>query len=96
MNTTDALAVAHAVQMPNANREGAIIVAIQRDGTLWLGNNRIASPEQLRTGIQEAVSHGAEDKVYIRCDKRAKYGFIRQTLESVRSTGVKDIAFLTR
>lgn len=94
MNTTDALAVAHALLMPNANREDAIIVAIQRDDAVWLGSSRIVSPEQLRTGIQKAVSHGAEHKVYIRADKRAQYGSVRQILDIVRSAGVEDVAFL--
>jgi biopolymer transport protein ExbD len=94
MNTTDAVAVAHAVPMPSANREDAIIVAIQRDDAVWLGNNRLSSLEQLRTGIRDAVSHGAEHKVYIRADKRAKYGAVLQILSTVRAAGVEDVAFL--
>ena len=94
MNSTDAVTVVHPVSMPTANREDAIIVVIRRDSAVWLGNHRVSSLEELRTGIRDAVSHGAERKVYVRADMRARYGAVREVAGTVRSAGVENIAFL--
>ena len=52
MNSTDLPKAVHSVSMPKANREDAIIIAIQRDGTTWLGYDRV-SPDELQTRIRE-------------------------------------------
>jgi len=93
MNGTDLPKVGHLAPMLVANREDAMVVAVQRNGRVWLGNDSL-SPDQLRTRIREAMSHGAERKVYIRADARAKYGTVAEVLDSVRSAGVENIAFL--
>lgn len=93
LNGVDLPKVAHPVPMRRANREDAMVVAVQRDGRVWLGNDRL-SPDQLPTRIRQAVSHGAERKIYIRADARAKYGAVAKVLDSVRFAGVENIAFL--
>jgi len=93
LNGVDVPKVAHPVPMRRANREDAMVVAVQRDGRVWLGNDRM-SPDQLPTRIRQAVSHGAERKIYIRADARAKYGAIAEVLDSVRIAGIENIAFL--
>jgi len=94
MNGADLVGVAHPVPMPAANREDAITVVIQRDGAVWLGDKRVPSLEELRTGIRDAVAHGAERKVYVRADMRARYGGVREVLGTVRSAGVENIGFI--
>lgn len=92
-NGTDLPKVTHAVAMQGANREDALVLAVQRDGRVWLGYDSV-SADELPARIREAVSHGAEHKVYIRADARAKYGAVAQVLDRVRSSGVENIAFL--
>jgi biopolymer transport protein TolR len=94
MNTADTVSVAHPVPMPAADREDAIMIVIQRDAAVWLGNNRVSSAEELRTGIRDAVAQGAERKVYVRADMRARYGTVREVLGTVRSAGVENIGFI--
>ena len=85
--------VPHAEDMPKANRTDAIYVAVMRTGDIWLGTNRV-SPEELSSGIRERVSDGSENKVYINADARAKYGRVRDVLESVQLSGTEHVAFL--
>lgn len=85
--------VSHPVLMRGANREDAMLVEVQRDGSIWLGNDRM-SLGQLPTKIDEAVRHGSERKVYLRVDARAWYGTVAEVLSAVRSAGVENIAFL--
>jgi biopolymer transport protein ExbD/biopolymer transport protein TolR len=91
-NSTDQPKVVHAVPMPGAMRENAMIVAVQRDGRVWLGSQTISSAE-LPTHLREAVSHGAERKVYIHADARARYGSVLDVLSAVRAAGIENIGF---
>ena len=93
-NSTDLPKVAHAIAMRAANREDALVVAVERDGRIWLGDER-PSVEELPSRIRESISYGAERKVYIRADSRLRYSDVLQVLQSVRSAGVEHVAFLT-
>lgn len=94
MNGTDLAKVTHPVLMPAADREDAILVAVQRDGKIWLGSEGRLSPEQLRAAIQRAIAQGSERKAYIRVDMRARYGAVREALTAVRSAGIEKVGFL--
>jgi biopolymer transport protein TolR len=85
--------VGHPVAMRSADRDDAIDVAITRDGQVWLGRDHVLL-ESLPQTIRERVSQGAERKVYIRADARARYGTVTRVLEGVRSAGIENIAFL--
>ncbi len=84
---------AHGVTMAGTLREDTLLVAVTRDSEIYFGSYRI-SPEHLSRGIREGLSQGAEHKVYIRADKRARYGTIKNVLDGVREAGVEQIAFL--
>ena len=91
--TTDLAKMIHAESMRAANREDALIVAVERTGDVWLSNEKIA-PKSLPQAVLEGLKKGAERKVYVRADVRAKYGRVREVLELVRSTGIENVAFL--
>lgn len=82
------------VTMRAANREDALIIVIMRDGKVFFGNER-ATAEELPAKIEERLSHGAERKVYIKADARARYGAVRIVLGAVRSAGVEKIAIIS-
>ena len=86
--------VDHPVNMLGAERNGALLVAIMRDGKIYFGNEQTTG-EQLPGKIKERINRGAERKVYIKADARAKYGTVLILLEAVRSAGVEQVAFLT-
>ncbi|HKT88586.1 MAG TPA: biopolymer transporter ExbD [Candidatus Sulfotelmatobacter sp.] len=89
----DLARVDHTVLMRAASREDALIVAVQRDGKIFFGHDQLI-PNQLPARIREAVSQGAERKVYIRADARAKYAAVGEVLEAVQDSGIEKIAFL--
>jgi biopolymer transport protein ExbD len=92
-NTTDNPKVLHPIPMRGANREDAIILAVQRNGDVWLGYQRVTSAD-LPAQIHEALSRGAERKVYINADRYAKYGQVLEVLDAVRAGGVERVGFL--
>ena len=91
--SVDFAKVLHPAPMTGADREDALEIAVTRDGQIWLGTNQV-NAEYLPAAIRERVSHGAERKVYIRADMRAKYGTVKLALNSVRSAGIENVAFL--
>lgn len=89
----DLARASHAAAMPGAYRDDALLVAVERDGRVWFNTDQV-TPDQLPAKLRERVSRGAERRVYIRADRRCKYGKVVQVLDSVRSAGIEDIAFL--
>jgi biopolymer transport protein TolR len=81
------------IPMRGANREDAMVFVVPRSGDVWLGN-QLLQWNDVQPRIREAVNHGAEKKVYIRADARAKYTWVRELLESVHSAGIENVAFL--
>ena len=86
--------VSHFVSMSGANREDAMIVGIMRTGDIWFGDERLITVDALPPAIREGLKRGAERKVYLRADARAKYGRIREVLTAIRSAGVENLGFL--
>lgn len=91
--SVDMAKVSHPAAMPAALREDALEVAVTRDGKVWLGGDQVLL-NSLPQAIRERVRLGAERKAYIRADKRARYGEVKQVLDRVRSAGIENIAFI--
>jgi biopolymer transport protein TolR len=85
--------VDHPVLMRAANREDALVIAVQRTGDVWFGYERVPPP-RLPDALRKGLSRGAERKVYIRADARVKYGRVIEVLAAVRSSGVEKVGFL--
>jgi biopolymer transport protein TolR len=85
--------VNHPVNMRDANREDAVLVAIMRDGKVFFGDEHVTA-EQLTDKIRERLSHHAERKVFIRADARARYGTVSAVLDDIRAAGILRIAIL--
>src|SRR5438045_8250913 len=59
-------------QMTDADKEDAIVVAITRDGTIFLGRDRVQA-DQLTNKIKDRVTSQVDKRVFVRSDSRAKY-----------------------
>jgi biopolymer transport protein ExbD len=84
--------VGHAVPMPRANREDALLITVLRDGMTYFQNSRVV-PDNLLGMIRDGVNRGAEQKVYIRADARARYGTVAAVLDAVHAAGVEKVTF---
>src|SRR5438874_12293687 len=71
--TVDLAKVNNSEQMPDADKEGALLVAVMRDGKVFLGSDQIAV-DQLTNKIKVRVSTRTDKRVFIRADQRAKCG----------------------
>jgi biopolymer transport protein TolR len=91
--TVDLAKVSNPVEMGRADSDDALVVAITRDGNVWFGRELVTF-ENLPVAIRERVSKGAERRVYIRADMRARYGGVARILACVRAAGIERVAFI--
>lgn len=92
--TVDLAKVNNPEQMPDADKEDALIVAIMRNGDVFFGNDRIA-PDQLTNKVKDRIASRVNKIVYVRADARAKYKAVVEVVDNVRSAGVDDLGLLT-
>jgi biopolymer transport protein ExbD len=81
-------------QMPDADKEDAILIGITRDNRVYLGNDQIA-PDALSDKIRDRLANKVDKRVYVRSDARAKYGTVVEVVDNVRSAGVDQLGLLT-
>jgi biopolymer transport protein TolR len=91
---TDLPTIDHAVAEGSANREDAIRILVTRDGGTYI-NRKSVRLDDLAKVVQSAVRDGAQKKVYISADARAKNGDIERVVDEIRRAGITQIAFLT-
>src|SRR5882762_2843636 len=76
--------------MKNADKDDAIVVAISRDGNIFLGNNEVKK-EDLTGQIKDRISSRLDKTVYVKSDARAKYGRVVEIVDEIRSAGVDQL-----
>ncbi len=81
-------------EMQDADKDDAIVVAIQRDGKIFLGTAQTAK-EDLTGQIKDRLSNRIDKTVFIKSDSRAKYGDVVAVVDEVRSAGVDTLGLLT-
>jgi len=86
----------NADKMPNADRADAIIVAVTRDGRLYLSpGNREIGLDQITDNVKDLLTGRLDKTVYVRSDARAKYGDVVKAVDEVRAAGVENLGLLT-
>ncbi len=82
----------HAVAMPDADKDGSLIVAVTRNGNVYLGIDPI-TPAALAE--KQGLSGRAGEKLYIKADARTPYANVAKVLDAVRVAGVTAPNLLT-
>jgi len=59
--------------MQDADKEDAIVVAVTRDGSIFLGNTQVQKAD-LTGQVKDRISNKLDKTVYLKSDARAKYG----------------------
>jgi biopolymer transport protein TolR len=91
----DMAKVDNPVAMPDADKEDAIVVAITRDGGVFLGQNKVALSE-LGTQVRDKLADKPGKTIYVRADARAQFRAVEDAIDAVRTAGVDDVGLLTQ
>ena len=92
--SVDMANVSNPRDMQDADKDDAVIVAVTRDGTLYLGNTRIKK-EEITGQIKDHIANKLDKTVYVKSDARAKYGDVVAVVDEIRSAGVDSLGLLT-
>ncbi|HUN84570.1 MAG TPA: biopolymer transporter ExbD [Terracidiphilus sp.] len=85
----------NAVPMPDADKDDAIVVAITRDGGVYLGQDKIATDE-LGAKVREKLADTPGKTIFVRADARAEYRAVEDAIDAVRTAGVDEVGLLTQ
>jgi len=79
--------------MQAADKEDATVLAITRDGKIYLGSDSIAM-DKITGKVKDRVADKLDKTVYIKSDARSKYGDVVSVVDAVRAAGVDSIGLL--
>jgi len=85
---------ANPLDMKEADREDAVLVAVTRDGIFYLGQDRV-DIDDLASRVNDLLTGRLDKTVFVRSDRRAKYGAVVQVVDSIRAAGVDKVGLLT-
>jgi len=91
--SVDLATATNASRQPRALLDKALKIYVTRDGSFYFRFTKVAIeefPQLLRT----ACLKGAERKVYLSADARAKYGDVKVVLDQISAVGIQDVAFI--
>ena len=80
--------------MPNADKDDAVIVGISQSGDIFLGNNK-TDISQVADQVRDRISNKLDKTIYVKSDGRAKYGEVVKVVDEIRSAGVDNVGLLT-
>jgi len=85
------------VKMQEADREDAILVAITRDGKVFLspGNERIPQLENLAGKVKDFQTQRSDKTVYLKADARARFEQVEDVIDTLRVAGVDQLGLLS-
>jgi len=91
----DLAPTSNAHDMKDADKDDAVVVAVTRDGTLYLQNNRITK-EAITGEVKDQIANRLDKTVYVKADARAKSGDVVAVVDEIRSAGVDQLGLLTQ
>jgi biopolymer transport protein ExbD/biopolymer transport protein TolR len=84
----------NATLMPDADKEDAVVVAITRDGGVFLGPNKV-DPSQLGSLVRDMLADKTDKTIFVRADARAQFKSVEDAIDDVRTAGVETVNLLT-
>ena len=82
------------VAMNDADKEDAVIVAVTRDGRIYLGSDMVPA-DQITNLVKDKLERKTDKRVFVKADAHAKYGSVVDVVDNVRSAGVDQLGLLT-
>jgi biopolymer transport protein TolR len=71
-----------------------IVLAIQKDGTLWLNQQKVTL-ENLQIMVEEAFLTASDNRLYLRAHGELEYGKIIDVAEILKNAGVEIVGIIT-
>jgi len=82
------------IAMNEADKENAVLIAVTRDGKVYLGSTP-TPPEELPQKVQDMLSTQLDKTAYIKADARSTYERVVEVVDNIRAAGVDNVGLLT-
>ena len=82
------------IDMKEADRDDAVLVAITRDGKFYINQDRV-NIDDLAAKVNDLLASKLDKTVFVKSDGRAKYGDVVQVVDNIRNAGVDKVGLLT-
>ncbi len=82
-------------RMEDADKEDALLNAINREGKTFLGTDLVKDTSELTQKVKDRIANKMDKRVYLRADARAKYGKVVEVVDHIRAAGVDQLGLLT-
>ena len=92
--SVDMAKAANPRDMQDADKEDAVVLAVTKDGKIYLGSDKIAV-DQITTQVKDRISGKLDKTVFVKSDSQAKYGDVVSVIDNVRAAGVDSLGLLT-
>ena len=92
--SVDLVKTRNPIAMQEADKEDAVLVAVTRDGRVYLESTQMA-PDQLTQKVQDLLTNKLNRTVYLKADARARYERVVEVVNNLRAAGVDNLGLLT-
>ncbi len=92
--SVDLVKTRNPVTMQDADKEDAVLVAVTRDGRVYLDTTQMA-PEMLTQKVQDLLTNRLDKTVYLKADARARYERVVEVVNNLRAAGVDNVGLIT-
>jgi len=92
--SVDMVRTKNPIAMQAADKTDAVIVAVTRDGTSFLGSTKVAA-EDLAPKVKDLLANRLDHMVFMRADSRARYEKVVDVVDNLRAAGVDQLGLLT-
>jgi biopolymer transport protein ExbD len=92
--SVDMVKTKNPIAMQSADKEDAVLVAVTRDGKVFLGSTQL-KPEDLPQKVKDLLTNKLDKTCYLKADARAKYERVVDVVNNMRAGGVDQLGLLT-
>jgi len=82
------------IAMQAADKEDAVLVAVTRDGKVYIGSSQVPV-DQLPGKVKDMLSSKLDKTCYLKSDARARYEKVVEAIDNMRAAGVDQLGLLT-
>jgi len=92
--SVDKVKTKNPISMQAADKDDAILVAVTRDGKVYLGSTQTA-PDALPPKVKDLLTNKLDKTVFLASDQRARYERVVDVIDNLRAAGVDQLGLLT-
>jgi biopolymer transport protein ExbD len=92
--SVDLVRTMNPIAMQDADKEDAVLVAVSRDGRVYLGSDQLPAAD-LPAKVRDLLTGRLNKTVYVKCDTRSRYEVVVEVVDNLRAAGVDNIGLLT-